>query len=118
MRCCEWPQPCVRWRCRRWMGGGGRWYGGADSALNLSVETLGLAFSLLAVGVWRRQALVREFVLAAGALALGLNGRSEEAGRQMRLIQALFGPKMYAEARADFLTQHDKYPQLARVVIP
>jgi len=52
------------------------------------------------------------------ALALGLNGRSEEAGRQMRLIQALFGPKMYAEARADFLTQHDKYPQLARVAIP
>lgn len=52
------------------------------------------------------------------ALALGLNGQPEEAARQMRLIQALFGPRMYAEAKADFLSQHDRYPQLARVAIP
>jgi O-antigen ligase len=52
------------------------------------------------------------------ALALGLNGRSQEAGQQMRLIRALFGEKMYAEAKENLLGQHDKYPELARISLP
>lgn len=50
------------------------------------------------------------------ALALGLNGKAEEATRQMQLIRGLYGEKVYSEAAADFRRlQHDEYPVLSRV---
>ncbi len=53
------------------------------------------------------------------ALALGLNGRPEQATRELELIRGLFGEKIYAAVREDFLRlQREVHPQLERVMIP
>lgn len=53
------------------------------------------------------------------ALALGLNDQPKAAAEQMQVIKALFGPKIYDEARRDYLRlQSEKYPELGRVQLP
>lgn len=53
------------------------------------------------------------------ALALGLNGRAEDAAHQMRVIKGLYGDKIYAEAADDFRRLRDeKYPELGNVELP
>lgn len=53
------------------------------------------------------------------ALALALNGRTEDAGRQLALIQALFAPQIWEEGRETWLQMtREQYPQLSAVPLP
>ena len=52
------------------------------------------------------------------ALALGLNGRPAEAGRQMGLIKNLYGDVEYAGVKAQFALERERYPQLRDVPVP
>lgn len=51
-------------------------------------------------------------------VALGLNGQPDEATRQLRVLRDLYGPKVYAQAKARFQVQQDIHPELASVVVP
>jgi hypothetical protein len=53
------------------------------------------------------------------ALSLALNGQPDEALRQLRVMRALHGQKIYAEIKSNWeaLTK-DKYPQLGALVLP
>lgn len=53
------------------------------------------------------------------ALSLALNGNTEEALRQLRVIRALHGEKTYAEIRLNWeVLGKDKYPQLRELKLP
>jgi hypothetical protein len=53
------------------------------------------------------------------AVALALNGKPEEATRQLRNLRALYGPETYKQVSEKFLRlQAEKYPQLALVKLP
>jgi O-antigen ligase len=52
------------------------------------------------------------------ALALGLNGRPAEAGRQMGLIKNLYGDVEYAGVKAQFALERERYAQLRDVPVP
>lgn len=53
------------------------------------------------------------------AVALGLNGRPEEASLQLRSLRALYGERSYQQALGVFLDfQNGKYPQLQAVKLP
>lgn len=53
------------------------------------------------------------------ALALALNGRPQDAGRQLRVIQAMFPSTVWEEGRADWIRmREEEYPQLAAVDLP
>jgi len=53
------------------------------------------------------------------ALALGLNGRPQEATERLRVIKNLFSADVYAEARDNFETlRAQKYPELGLVELP
>jgi hypothetical protein len=53
------------------------------------------------------------------ALALGLNGRTEEARHQLALVKAMFPPPIYEEGRLDWIRMgEERYPQLKRVPLP
>lgn len=53
------------------------------------------------------------------AIALGLNGRPEEASLQLRSLRALYGERSYQQALGMFLDfQNGKYPQLQAVKLP
>jgi O-antigen ligase len=53
------------------------------------------------------------------ALALGLNGRPQEATERLRVIKNLFAADVYAEARDNFETlRAQKYPELGLVELP
>ena len=52
-------------------------------------------------------------------IALGLNGQPEEARRQLRVLRDLYGPKSFAQARAELDSQREHwYPELAAVKFP
>ncbi|WP_265299667.1 PglL family O-oligosaccharyltransferase [Verminephrobacter eiseniae] len=52
------------------------------------------------------------------ALALGLNGRPQEASRQMKIIRGIYGPYYYRAAVAALRRQEEKYPELREVKTP
>ena len=53
------------------------------------------------------------------AIALGLNMQPEEAARQLVNLRAIYGQESYAQAAEIFSKlQHEKYPELATVVLP
>lgn len=53
------------------------------------------------------------------ALALGLNGRPEEATEQLKIIKALFPADVYEEAKENFTRLSiEKYPELRNVILP
>jgi hypothetical protein len=53
------------------------------------------------------------------ALSLALNGNSDEAMRQLRVMRALHGEKAYADIKASWVNlANDKYPQLHELVLP
>ena len=53
------------------------------------------------------------------ALALGLNGRPEEATQRLQVIKSLFTDDVYAEAKESLARlAQSKYPELAKVVLP
>ncbi len=53
------------------------------------------------------------------ALALALNGQPGEAIRQLRVMRALYGEKMYQEIKANWeALAKDKYPQLRELKLP
>lgn len=53
------------------------------------------------------------------AVALALNGNPQEAARQMRVMRAHHGPKVYAKIRATWiLLANEKYPQLQEIQLP
>jgi hypothetical protein len=52
------------------------------------------------------------------ALALGLNGRPAQAGRQMGLIKNLYGDVEYAAVKAQFALERERYPQLRDMPVP
>ena len=53
------------------------------------------------------------------ALALGLNGRPQEASRQMKIIRGIYGPYYYRAAVAALRRQQEeKYPELREVKTP
>ncbi|MFN4350618.1 MAG: Wzy polymerase domain-containing protein [Hylemonella sp.] len=53
------------------------------------------------------------------ALALGLNGKPEDAAQQLNLMKGLFGPLLYAEIRKEYVSQQRaRYPQLEGVKVP
>ncbi|MGH8441027.1 MAG: Wzy polymerase domain-containing protein, partial [Pseudomonas sp.] len=53
------------------------------------------------------------------ALSLALNGNPEEAMRQMRVMRAMHGEKIYAEVKSNWSRlAHEKYPQLQELKLP
>jgi hypothetical protein len=53
------------------------------------------------------------------ALALGLNGRPEEATERLQVIKNLFAEDVYAEAKENFeMMRKEKYPELSLVELP
>lgn len=53
------------------------------------------------------------------ALSLALNGRTEEAMRQLRVMRAMHGEKTYGEIKANWNSlAQDKYPQLRELKLP
>ncbi|MDO9404068.1 MAG: Wzy polymerase domain-containing protein [Polaromonas sp.] len=52
------------------------------------------------------------------AMSLALNGHSDEAVRQMKVIRALHGPGFYAAIKANWIARAKEYPQLSAVPIP
>lgn len=53
------------------------------------------------------------------AIALGLNGRPEEASYQLRNLQAVYGPDVYRQVSTLFKSiRETRYPQLAAVQLP
>ncbi len=53
------------------------------------------------------------------ALALALNGESDEAVRQLKVMRAMHGEKAYKEIKSNWETlAEDKYPQLKAVPLP
>lgn len=52
------------------------------------------------------------------ALALGLNGRPQEARRHLEIIKAMFPSEIYEEGRTQWLLQQEQYPELTAVTPP
>lgn len=53
------------------------------------------------------------------ALSLALNGRTEEAMRQLAVMRAMYGEKKFAPIRANWVSLgQDKYPQLRDLPLP
>lgn len=53
------------------------------------------------------------------ALSLALNGQETEASRQLRVIRAMHGEKVYEGIKANWLSlAEEKYPALAKIVVP
>lgn len=52
------------------------------------------------------------------ALALGLNGRPEDASQRLAVLKNLFGDSTYLEAKANWKTMLLKYPTLLEVGVP
>lgn len=51
-------------------------------------------------------------------LALALNGRQEEASRQLKIIKSLFSPSVYSEAKQAIYQLTEKYPALGSLYMP
>ena len=52
------------------------------------------------------------------ALALGLNGRPEDASQRLAVLKNQFGDSTYLEAKANWETMLLKYPALVEVGVP
>lgn len=51
-------------------------------------------------------------------IALGLNGKPGEAGRELRVLRDLYGPQTYAQAKGVLMAMRASYPELAAVSMP
>ena len=52
------------------------------------------------------------------ALALGLNGRPQEARKHLEILKAMFPSEIYEEGRSQWLLQQEQYPELTAVTPP
>jgi hypothetical protein len=52
------------------------------------------------------------------ALALGLNGRPQDARRHLEIIKTMFPSEIYEEGRSQWLLQQEQYPELTAVSPP